>query len=120
MATVHDILERAYRKVGIIAHDDAMTADHAAAGLNTFNDMLHSWELVGIALGHTDVGLSDAFPLADKFREGAVYLLASRLAPDWSVPVAFDAYVFLREIQASYMVIDTVALDPMLVRNSVI
>ena len=119
MATVQDIIHRAYRKIGVVAHDDAMTSDQAAVGLDAFNDMMAGFELDGISPSSLDLTIADDFPMEAKFREGIVYLLASRLAPDWAVPVGFDADAFLRRMQADYMIIETVPLDRELVRRSV-
>lgn len=114
MTTVRDIVERAYRKIGVVAIDEPMGAEYADAGLDAFNEMLSGWELRGIALSpaFTDAALADTFPLADKFREGTIYLLASRIAPEWSAPVAFDADDFFRRIQAAYLTVSDVTVDP--------
>lgn len=110
-STVRDTVERAYRLIGAVAHDEPMTADLGALGLGAFNDMLHAWALDGITLSpaFTDVVLNDPFPLADKYREGTAYLLAARLSPVFQVP--FDADDFLRKVQASYMTIADTPLD---------
>lgn len=116
MTTVRDIVERAHRKIGVVAQDEAMTADQAQAGLDTYNDMLHAWALDGITLSpaFADQALADTFPLADKFREGTAYMLAGRLSPDYAAPVGFDPDDFFRKIQASYAVITPVTIDPAL------
>lgn len=113
MTTVRGIIERAYRKTGIVAVDEPMDADQAAAGLSAFNEMVSAWALDGITLSpaFTDALLDDTFPLADKFREGTIYLLASRLAPEWLRPVAFDADDFFRKVQAAYMVVTEATID---------
>lgn len=119
MATVNDIVTRAYRKIGVVAHDEAMTADQGADGLSAFNDMLSAWALDGITLdpAFTDAVLTDTFPLADKYREGVTYLLASRLSPEFSMPVGFDAMDFFRKIQASYLVIGAATIPSALLRT---
>lgn len=110
MTTTLDIINRAFRKIGIKAEDEALTADQVAHGLDTLNMMLFGWELWGIALGHTALTTGDTFPLAAKFEEGTVYLLAERLSTDYSVPPSFSADDFLRRIQAAYMVIPEAAM----------
>lgn len=113
MTTVRDIIERAYRKIGVVAQDEPMQAEQASTGLSAFNEMVSAWALYGITLSpaFTDAALADAFPLADKFREGTIYLLASRLAPEWKEPTAFDADDFFRRVQAAYMVIAEAEID---------
>lgn len=105
MTTTLDIINRAFRKIGIKAEDEALTADQVAHGLETLNMMLHGWELWGIDINHVDLATGSTFPFLPKFEEGTVYLLAERLFPDYSVPATFSADDFLRRIQAAYMVI---------------
>lgn len=113
MATVRDIVERAHRKLGVVAQDEAMTADQGQAGLDAFNEMLHAWALDGITLdpAFADTTLVAAFPLADKYREGTIYLLASRLSPEYQAPANFDADDFFRKLQGDYFVAPTSTLD---------
>lgn len=113
MTTAHDIIIRAYRKIGVAAHDEEITADEAATGLDALNEMMSAWELDGITLtpAFADLQTSDTFPLADKFREGTIYLLASRLAPEFAVPATFDADDFFRKMQAEYIAVAESAVD---------
>lgn len=113
MATVRDIVQRAFRLIGVVAHDDAMSADQGAAGLAAFNDMLHAWTLDGITLSpaFTDAALNDAFPLADAYREGCAFILAGRLSPEFMAPAAFDADDFFRKVQASYCTVTESTID---------
>ena len=105
MTTVRDIVERAYRKIGVVAHDEPLTADQAANGRDAFNMMVAGWALHGIDTETGPVDLPDAFPLQAKFEDATVYLLAEKLAPDFVVaaPFADDAF---RAIQAAYMQIE--------------
>lgn len=116
MATVRDIVERAYRKIGVLAHDEDLDGGDAEVGIDAFNDMLHGWEARSVALSYSDVTLEDDFPLADKYREGTVYLLAERLAPDYSRPVSFDADDWFRCIQADYAQEYLLTVPPALTR----
>lgn len=110
MTTMQDIVTRAYRKIGVVAGDEPMTADQGAAGIVALNMMIQQWKLRGIAITYSDLALSDAFPLLPQFEEGAVYLLASRLAPDNAAAAQFDADDWFRAIQNSYLVIAAVAM----------
>ena len=114
MATTRDILTRAYRKIGVVAEDEEMSGDQSANGLSALNMMMHGWELFGINVLHADLDVSDEFPLDAKFHEGTVFLLADRLAGDNRQP-APDADMFLRALQAAYMQIETVDLEPSVV-----
>jgi hypothetical protein len=118
MATAQTIIERAFRKIGVKAEDEGLTADQLAYGLEMLNAMLHGWELWGVDIGHVDYATTGTFALPAKFEEGTVWLLAERLAPDYSVPAGFSADDFLRRVQAAYMVIYEAALPLALRRTS--
>jgi hypothetical protein len=110
MATVQQIVTRAYRKLGVAAVDETLSADEIAVGVDALNMMLHSWLLSSVDTGHTDVDPSDTFPLDPEFHEGVVYLLAARISSDYMVPQSFDADDWFRKIQAAYMTIAPVEM----------
>ncbi|WP_139044820.1 hypothetical protein [Phaeobacter sp. S60] len=111
MTTMAEIINRAYRKTGVVALDDEATGDEAAVGIEALNGMLHEWKLRSVDIEHTDAGLSDVFSLGPEYHDGVVYMLATRLSPDFVVPPFFDADDFFRAIQAAYMTIDTVSFE---------
>jgi len=111
MTTVRDVVTQAFRKIGVVAHDEAMTADQAEIGIAAFNAMLSP-----LVPTYADVALGDAFPMPDKLREAAVYLLAGRVALEFQVP-APDPYPWRNQIKVHYLTIDLAALDPALVRQ---
>lgn len=117
MTTARDIVERAYRKLGVVASDEPMTADQGQNGLDALNMMMHGWLLDGIDVGHADLQLADVFPLEPQFVEGTVYLLAERLAPDYSAPAAFDPRLFKQRLSAAYLIIPDSKLDSTLTRR---
>lgn len=106
MATTREIVERAYRKIAVVAEDEPMTADQAAAGLVALNSMLHSFVGMGVDLEHEDVVLAAEFPLAARHHDAVVYLLAERLGPDNLRPSP-DADRLRRQLQAAFMTIET-------------
>ncbi len=114
MATVNDIVTRAFRLIGVVAQDEAMGADAGAAGLSAFNDMIQAWALDGVDTGIGDLALTDNFPLAPKFREGVTYVLAARLSPAYSAPAGFDEHEFFRRVQAAYVAAPVATIDPAL------
>ncbi|MGD9664221.1 MAG: packaged DNA stabilization gp4 family protein [Novosphingobium sp.] len=117
MTTARDIIERAMRRIGVVAMDEAMTADQAASAVNALNDMMHGWSAHGIAYTHADIGLNDAFPIDDKWRNATVMLLAERLAPDYGISMA-SADDSLRALQAGFMVIPDATIPSALLRTS--
>ena len=117
MTTARDIVERAFRKLGVVASDEAMTADQAQNGLDALNMMMHGWMLDGIDVGHIDLQLADVFTMQPQFEEGCVYLLAERLSPDYSAPAAFDVSAFKKRLSAAYLIIPDSKLDAVLTRR---
>lgn len=111
MATVADIIARAYRKIGVTPLGETITAAEADEGLSAFNEMLSAWKLAGVNLTYSDLGMADTFPLANEYREGTIYMLAGRLAPEFMVPQGFDADDFFRRIQAAYATAPAVTID---------
>ena len=107
MATCRDIVERAYRKIGVVATDEAMTADQAQVGADALNMMMHGWLLDGIDVAHVDLQLADTFTLPPEFEEGTVYLLANRLAPDFTRPPVEERR-FRNRLSAAYSIVETV------------
>ena len=102
MTLTSAIVTRAFRKIGVGAEGETLTADQSADGITALNMMMHGWKLRGVDLEHTDLALTDTFSLTSEFEEGTVYMLASRLSPDYSIPPDFDADDWFRGIQAVY------------------
>lgn len=117
MPTMRDIVTRAYRKIGAVATDEPMTADQGETGNDALNAMIFGWKLRGVDTEHTAKALNDAFPLGPEFEEGTVYLLASRLAPDYALPASFDADDWFRTFQAAYVTVPTATIPRALLRT---
>ena len=109
MPTVRDICTRALRKIG--AADLAVDGDGISEALDAYNDMVHGWKILGADVEHVTQGLSDDFALGDEFVEGAVYVLASRIAPNYELPPQFDVDMWWRAIQAAYTTVEPVTMD---------
>jgi hypothetical protein len=110
MTTVADIVTRALRKLGVASASQPISASDLNDGADALNMMLHAWKLSGVDLAHVDVVSTDTFPLAAEFEEGTVYVLASRISPDYEAPQNFDADDWFRRIQAAYLVINDVKM----------
>lgn len=102
MATVRDIIEQAWRLLGVVAEDEPMTAAQAENGLFAFNAMMAGLEIHGADPGHVDAALGDQSALPARFTEAQVRVLASRLAP-MSMRGAFDARRYEDALKAAFM-----------------
>lgn len=116
MATTLDIITRAFRKVGISGQGEALDAEALAEGLAALNAMMHGWKLRGVDVAHVDLASTDTFSLPQEYEEGTVYLLASRIAPDYEIPPSFDADDWFRTFQAAYMEIAEVEFPTAITR----
>lgn len=111
MATVQDIVQRAFRKASLIGEGDPLSASEAAEGRDTLNSMIHAWKLEGLAsLSWDDQELTDTFALDPEYHEGVIYMLAGRLSHDYTAPLAFDPDEWFRAIQAAHIVIPSATI----------
>jgi hypothetical protein len=110
MATCRDIVQAAFRKIGVVASDEPMTADQAAEGMFALNMMMSALALEGIDVAWNEAELPDQFDMLPEFHEGLVYMLASRLSPNYSQP-GFDDSAFKRGLAAAYLIIPDAKLD---------
>ncbi len=107
---VSDIVTRAFRKINVESEDETMQPERMQRGVEAFNMMVHAWKLAGVDLEHTDLAATDVFPYDPEYQEGFVYLLASRLSPDYMVPANFDADDWFRKFQAANAVIEPLTM----------
>lgn len=110
MSTMDEIVLRAYRKIGVVAADEAMTADQHKTGLDALNSMMAGWSAYGVEYLHPEslTGGSE-FPLPFRFEQATVNLLAQDIAPD--AGLSFDADTFLRLLQAHFLTVPSIRFD---------
>ena len=116
MATAQEIIEGALRKLGIIAGNEEPSADDAAAGLTSLNDMCNSWAAKDVFSGFSSLtSTDDEFILDDRHHGAAKALLAEYIAPEYGADVppavhkqAYDGWLAIR---ADYRPIETLQVD---------
>lgn len=118
MTTTSEIVTRALRKIEVASSDEDPSAEILDEGLAALNAMMHAWKLQGVDLSHTNLALDDTFSLDPEYEEGTVYLLASRLSPDYTRPANFDADAWFRAFQAAYATIDEVSMPSLLINTT--
>lgn len=116
MATARDLVEGAFRKIGVMAEDEALTADQAAHGVNVLNRMVSGWELQGVTVGWRETAISEEVDLPSNLHEAVIFCLAERLGPDYARP-APDATRHFRAIQAAYLIMPKMQPDSVLTRT---
>lgn len=102
MATVSEFIADTLRKLTVQGIAESGDPEQVAHALRSLNRMMHAWKLRGVDVYHTELELADEFPLDPEFEEGALYLLAERIAPDFSRPASFDPDDWFRDFQAAY------------------
>ena len=117
MATCRDLVETAFQEIGVVATDEAMTADQASIGMKRLNMMMHALVLEGIDTGYTSLELADQFSLDARFEEGIVYMLAGRLAPGFSRP-GFDDRRFKQGLANAFLIVPDAEIDTGIRRTS--
>jgi hypothetical protein len=80
MTIMREFIRRAYRRIGVVASDEPMTADQLDVGMQEFASLLRAWDGWGIKSAPVDITAESAFPMADAFEDHAGTILASRLA----------------------------------------
>jgi hypothetical protein len=126
---VSAIVDAAYRKIGVVGHGMDATAEQVAAGAQAFNLMIQGWRLEGIDfwLSPTvdplatldDYALTEDAPIPSAFLEGTIYCLATRLAPEFTVPPQFSEEQFLPRMRAALVKIPTATIERTLQRGAV-
>lgn len=117
MATCRDLVERAYRKIGVVATDEAMTADQADVGMDALSMMMHGLALDGIDAGYTSLELADQFSLDARYDESVVYMLANKLAPDFNRP-GVDDRIARQRLANAFLIVPDAEIDTAIRRTS--
>ncbi len=102
MTKVRDVVYASLRKIAVLASGEEADADAADEAVFALNGMMAGWKLRSVDIGHTELTLDHDFPLPQEFIEGTVFLLASRLSPDYLAPPTFNADAWFRGIQSAY------------------
>lgn len=124
MATMQDIVERAIQRMNVIPLGQSADPLSVQDGLDALNEMMHSWKRqFGSGYSYFTLGLSDSFPLANKFRHGVAALLAFRLLDEAgkqpSEHLIRDAKRGWMALQSNFVAsVDDVEIDPGLTTTS--
>ena len=109
MATANDVITGALRLIGAVAAGEAVTAEEAADGLTALNSMMHGLAHEGVDLSHTDLTLAGTVALPDTHIEALKYLLAIRVAPEYTLT---PSPLVIRQADNSKTMLQAVYADP--------
>ncbi len=107
MATMRDVVIGGIKQTGVLRLGGVPTNAEVSDGLDTCNDMMHSWKSQGVDTEHTTKTLLETFPLADMHLSGVKALLAIKLCGvNGAEPTAatiIDAKMGWAALQAAYI-----------------
>jgi len=115
MATATDIINRACRRINILAGEEALSAAEASDALQNLNDMLHAFGPMGIKYAHTTLAAGDTVNFPDEQLRNIMLMLCADLADEYSVPLGPETSEAIRqaknELQAAYLVLPPAVPD---------
>lgn len=118
MATALDILNRAGRRSGILAAEEAYSSAEITDYLQLLNDMMHGFGPRGISYAHTTLAQGDTVNMPDELLRSLVILTAEELLIDNSMPISPVMAALItdakNELQAAYEVVPPANTEPYL------
>jgi len=85
MATTRSIIARALRRINYLDRGQDVRAEDAANVLEHINAMMHAWVTKGLTYTHATIASPNTtFPLADRYHDGFVAMLALRCTDDYA------------------------------------
>lgn len=94
MPEVNKIVSRALRLLRIIDPNESPEAEQMAGAIEALNGMMRRWEANGLSLGWSDVtDQADIVPAPDEAIDAIVFNLATKLRPEYGVPLEPDVYI---------------------------
>src|SRR6185369_2887285 len=107
MATARDIINRAARRINVLAAEEALSFAEMADALQIFNDMLVAFGPMGIGYVHATLALTDTVNFPDEQLRNVMLMLANELADDFGVTlgqkIVSDIDQAKLELQAAFL-----------------
>lgn len=118
--TARNVINRALRRIEVIAAGEEPSAEEARDALAELNMMMVSFPREGIAYEHTALALSDLMDMDDGLSMYVSNMLTERLAGEYGRQLTprqqLEADEAKRALQAAYWTASTAALDPVVWR----
>lgn len=75
-----EIIESAYRTIGVVGESQSVSAEQGASALDTLNQMMNAWAVEDIQLGYfTQTSTTDTCPIPEWSEQGVISALAQQL-----------------------------------------
>ncbi len=114
-ATAEQVINRAFRRINVLAAQEAVNANEMTDALETLNDMMFNFTAKGIQYVHVQLAQGDTVNVPDEQVRNVVNLLCDDLADDYGVNITPDLREDIRnsklELQNCYMVINPAVPD---------
>jgi len=114
-ATAQEVIERAARRINVLAAEEALSANEMTDCLQIMNDMMFNFTAKGIQYVHVQLAQSDTVNVPDEQVRNVILMLCDDLADDFGMPVSVDMREDIRqarqELQNCYMVINPAVPD---------
>ena len=121
MATAGDIVNRAARRIGMLANEETLSAAEMTNALQGLNDMLFAFGPAGIRYVHSTLGQTDTLNVPDEQVRNVMLMFCKDLADDQTLPLSAsllsDIMNAKQELQAAYLVINPAVPDRALRRR---
>lgn len=75
-----EVVQRALRMIGVVAHDEPAQAEQVADGLALLNGMLFGWRAEGLDYDHAEMAATHDLAFDPSLHLGVAFLLAEQLA----------------------------------------
>ena len=119
-ATALQVIERAARRVNILAAEEALNANELVDALQIMNDMMFNFPARGIQYVHTQLASGDTVNVPDAQIRNVIFLLADELADDFGMQITPDLRNDIsraeQQLQAFYYVVPPAKLARGLLR----
>lgn len=115
MSTVRDIVNAAFRHLGVVASGENVASENASDGLKALIALVSGWQLkLGTSTDPASWDLNTTFPLDAKFEDATALLLAKRLSSQYPGMQGLDPLELSdaeRNIQAASLTITEASVD---------
>lgn len=87
-STANELINRAARRLGILAESETLSADAAVDALSQLNEMLHGFGPRGIHYAHVTLTAgSDTVNVPDEQTRNVMLMLCQEMADDYGIPI---------------------------------
>lgn len=86
--TAADVINASFRKLKVLAGEEALTAAEMADALDNFNTMMHGFGPQGIYYTHVDLAQTDTVNMPDEMLDSLIFMFADAMAEDYGVTLS--------------------------------